>query len=118
MDRASAVIRRSSEMSPQQTRRRGMMERRLLTPDDSRFQNLVLFDMEVGAEVEYHEVSNSESLFILEGVFEVVLDGTTKAISVGDACYFPQESSHGLRCIEGPGRFLAIFAPARQTGGR
>ena len=55
----SFTIRRSAEMSPQQTRRAGLSERRLLGPELSQHQNVVLIDAEEGAEVELHRVPNS-----------------------------------------------------------
>ena len=105
----------SSAMIAQPTRRKGISERRLLTCADSHQQNIVLIEIEQGAEVEVHEVSNSESLFILEGEYEVLSSDTTETLYPGDLVHFPPRTFHGLRCAEGPGRFLAIFAPAKQA---
>jgi quercetin dioxygenase-like cupin family protein len=107
----TAIIRQSSPMVPLPTRRNGIRERRLLASEDSSHQHITLIDAEYGAEVEFHAVESSESFFVLKGSFEVLLAETTHIIGAGDLCHFPPKSSHGLRCIDGPGQFLVIFAP-------
>ena len=104
----------SSTEKLQSTRRLGVKEHRLLTQSDSSHQNIVFLEADQGAEVELHKIENSESLFILDGHFEVFSSETKELLKQGDLVYFPPQTSHGLRCIEGPGHFLAIFAP----GGR
>ena len=110
---SEALVRRSNKLSPSPTRRPRIRERRLITPEDSTYQNVVLLDTDEGAEVEFHLVVNSESLFILSGTFEVLLIDGVQTLQPGDLVYFPGNYSHGLRCSKGPGQFLAIFAPAR-----
>lgn len=112
MSEDSPILKKSSVLTSQQSRRRGIKERRLLTPEDSPYQNVVLIDAEHGAEVEVHQIATSESLFVLRGTFEVVLPDSTQTIRAGDICYFPPKTSHGLRCADGPGQFLVIFAPS------
>jgi quercetin dioxygenase-like cupin family protein len=108
------LVRRSKAMSPGPTRRGGIQERRLITPADSSYQNVVLVDANEDAEVEFHLVVNSESLFILSGTFEVRLNNNdVEVVQPGDLIYFPSNYSHALRCAKGPGQLLAIFAPAR-----
>ena len=110
----SSIIRRSSTMEPVPTRRRGIAERNLLTAGDSSYQHLVLIDAEYGSDVELHSVETSESIFVLKGSFEVLLPDTTQIIGTGDLCYFLPKTVHGLRCIDGPGQFLAIFSPGKK----
>jgi quercetin dioxygenase-like cupin family protein len=113
MTEKEPILRQSSTMERTETRRKGLFARRLITASDSRLQNVALMDAEVGATVEYHKIDISESFFILEGVFEVLLDqGETRRIGPGDLCYFYPDTSHGIRCVEGPGRFLIVFAPS------
>jgi len=68
-------------------------------------------DVEHGAEVEIHQIATSESIFVLGGTFEIILSGSTQRIGAGDICYFPPKTFHGLRCADGPGQLLVIFAP-------
>lgn len=104
---------RSSSIEAQPTRRERIRERRLLTQEESSYQNVVLIETEQDAEVELHEVGNSESLFVLDGQYEVISSDAAEPLHPGDLVYFPPQTSHGLRCVKGPGRFLAIFAPGR-----
>jgi quercetin dioxygenase-like cupin family protein len=107
------LIVRSTSLKPGPTRRRGLQERRLLTFKNSPYQNLVLIEMEEGAEVELHRVETSESLFVLQGAFEVIFPNGSQPLEVGDLCYFPPKTWHGLRCTRGAGQFLIVFAPSR-----
>ena len=111
------VIKRSSELTPSETRREGLYERLLLSADDSLHQNVVLFDAREGMEVEYHATVTGESLFILSGVHEIVLEDGRETVVEGDIVYFPPGSEHGMRCIE-PGRYLAVFAPSKAALGK
>jgi quercetin dioxygenase-like cupin family protein len=111
MNKDRMILRKSSLLKSQPTRRRGIKERRLLAPEDSPYQNVAIIDTEPGAEVEIHPISTSESIFVLRGTFEVVLPDSTQTIRAGDIYYFPPKTLHGLRCTDGPGQFLVIFAP-------
>lgn len=111
MDRDDLCITRNAAQAWRETRRPGIREKRLLGVEQSRNQNLVLVETDARAEVEQHEVRTSESIFVIEGHYEVVTQNTVERLGPGDCCHFPPGSSHGLRCLEGPGRFLAIFAP-------
>ena len=111
------VVKDCWEMPARPGRRRGFTERRLVGPAQSVEQNLVLIEADTGSEVELHPVSNSESLFFFEGVFEVTAPGNQvpMPLGAGDMVYFPPGASHGLRCITGPGRYLVVFAPAAKA---
>ena len=108
----AVIIRRSTEMSPVETRREGLYERLLLSAEESLHQNIVLFDAREGMEVEYHRIKTGESLFIMSGKHEVILQDRREILLEGDLVYFPPGSEHGMKCIE-PGRYLAVFAPSR-----
>jgi quercetin dioxygenase-like cupin family protein len=115
MEDVQVIIRNSSTIEPSQSRRHGILERRLLTSDDTKLQNVILVETEQGTEVEPHEIFTSESIFILSGSYEVVLETGTRPLNTGDLAFFHPHSSHGLRCVSGPGSFLVIFAPSSET---
>lgn len=112
MDEHDLFVTKSACKPWRPTRRVGIREKRLLTIEQSPHQNLVLVEMRPSAEVELHQIRYSESIFVIEGRYEVVTHKTTETLGPGDLCHFPPDSFHGLRCIQGPGRFLAVFAPA------
>ncbi len=109
------IIRDINALVAQPTRRPHIRERRLITPDDSAEQNVVLIDADAGAAVEVHPVPSSETLYFLSGEY-LVLTGTGEtAVGPGSCIYFPPGASHGLRCTAGPGQYLVVFAPARRS---
>lgn len=110
------LIRRSSRLEPTPTRRPGLRERRLLTPDDSAQQNAVLIDGDAGAEVELHPVPNSETFYVLRGALEVFTPDGRDTLGEGDLCHFEPGASHGVRILEPDTRFLVLFAPAGAGG--
>jgi|GEM_PF-2021664 len=112
----SFTIRRSAAMSPQQTRRAGLSERRLLGPELSQHQNVVLIDAEEGAEVELHRVPNSESFFVIQGELLVSGPDFGESLGPGDFCHFSPGMSHAVSVVAGPAQFLIIFAPAGRSG--
>ena len=88
------VIKRSSELKPVETRREGLYERLLVSAEESLHQNIVLFDAHSGMEVEYHPIVTGETLFIMSGVHEIILEGGTETLKAGDLVYFPPGSEH------------------------
>ncbi len=110
------TISRSAQMAPQATRRPGLLERRLLGPERSAHQNLVLIDAEEGAEVELHQVANSESFFVIRGELLVSGPGFEEALGPGDLCHFHPGMKHAVRVVSGPAQFLVVFAPGRSAG--
>ena len=111
------VIRKSSDMRPIETRREGLYERLLLSGEDSLHQNIVLFDAAEGMEVEYHAVATGESLFIMSGKHDVILEDGRHTLGEGALVYFPPGSKHGMKCLEA-GQYLAIFAPSKAALGK
>ncbi len=106
------IVRRAAEFGARASRRPGLRELRLLPAELCDHQNVILVEATAGAEVEEHRVATSESLYVLAGRFEATGGRQPVPLGPGDLVYFPPGASHGLRCVEGPGRFLAIFAPA------
>ena len=98
--RIPPIFRKSAEIRQEPGRRAGTTEKWLLEPGDSTLQNVLLVKTDAGAVVEYHEVGTSESLFVLEGVFEVLYDDPEeendrrafRRIEPGDFCSFPPHS--------------------------
>jgi quercetin dioxygenase-like cupin family protein len=115
MSEQNPIVRKSSHLAQEETRRIGIKERKLLLPEDSPHQNIVLIDADEGAEVELHSIGNSESIIILKGRFEVILPNSIQTLEEGDLCYFHPKSAHGLHCTQGPGQFVAIFAPTKHN---
>lgn len=112
MDEHDLFITKSAGKPWQPTRRAGVREKMLLPIERSPHQNVVLVEMHPSAEIELHQVRCSESIFVIEGRYEVVTHKNTETLGPGDLCHFPADSFHGLRCVQGPGRFLVVFAPA------
>ncbi len=110
-----AIVKQLGHVPPTPTRRAGFTERRLLTGADSPYQNVILVDAVAGAEVELHPVPNSESIFMVSGRAEV-FDGSTRSVlGPNDFVHFPPGAAHGMKIVEGPARYLVIFAPARNS---
>jgi quercetin dioxygenase-like cupin family protein len=105
------VVRKSSAQEPKPARRQGFRERQLIGPGESSDQHVILVDVDAGAEAQAHLVATSESLFVVSGIFEVSFDACSERIAAGDLCHFPTGTSHGLRCVEGPGQLLLVWAP-------
>jgi len=115
MSEVQPIFRKSSLLAQQPTRRAGIKERRLLSPEDSSYQNIVIINTDDGAEVELHQITTSESIFVLKGTFEVTLPDSSQTLEAGDFCYFPPKTSHGIQCVEGPGQFFVVFAPSKRS---
>jgi quercetin dioxygenase-like cupin family protein len=109
----NALIRLRSEASPKPSRRPGLAETILLGVEDCRTHNVVLVTVEAGSEVEVHEVSTHETLYVLSGAYELVLAEGNRNLGPGDLAYFEPGSAHGLACTSGPGQIVIIFAPPR-----
>lgn len=111
------IVRRSGEMAFSETKRKNVFEKRLILPEESQYQNVVLVEAQQGAEIELHKINNSESIFVLRGTFEVIFPDSSEdtKLEAGDICYFNPETLHGLRCIDGPGQILVIFSPKNNS---
>ena len=72
----------------------------------------MLIDAVSGVTVELHPVQNSESFFVLEGRLEIFGANFREQIGPGDLCHFPPAMAHGVHILEGPARYLVIYAPA------
>ena len=92
------------------TQREGVTAAKIIDADDSVTQNLAVVEIEAEARVEDHEISGSESIYVLQGAIEVKFDDTVELLLPGDLVYFPAGSSHSLEPKRTPCRLLLIFS--------
>lgn len=85
--------------------------RRLLMGHDSRLM-LVKVWFDQGAVGEVHSHPHSQGSFVLEGKFEVYVDGQKKLLGPGETFFVPSSADHGAVCIE-EGVLLDVFSPVR-----
>jgi len=110
----TTVIKKSSEFQFIESRRPGVRSCRVISTNESMEQNLMMVEMVLNAEVEYHRVENSESFLVLEGELEIILENERQRLGREDVCYFAPGESHGVKCLSPKARFLVVFAPARR----
>lgn len=53
----------------------------------------------------------SETIHILDGHFELVIDGEAQMVSPGDSVFIPAGTVHSARLLGGAGRRLLVFNP-------
>lgn len=109
------IFKSSNAIAFSATKRKGIVEKKLILPEESVYQNIILVKSDPGSEVELHKISNSESFFVLKGTYEIVFPNYAENIFLkeGDICYFNPETYHGLRCIDGPGQIYVVFSPSK-----
>lgn len=71
------------------------------------------WEVEAGAELPLHHHINEQVSHILEGEFEMTIDGETKVYSTGSIMVIPSNIEHSGKAIT-PCRILDIFNPARE----
>ena len=109
------VIARSAAFVPQATRRPGIRERVLLSREQCPHQNVVLLDLDAGAQVDQTPAPTSESLYVLEGSVEIRTAEWASVLGKGELCHLASGTLHGLRPVGGPAQILAIFAPPNEA---
>ena len=92
------------------SKRPGITTVQLLGPKKSPYQNIAIAHYKTGASVEMHQTNVPESIYILSGRFDLVLDLGTKKLEPGDTVYFPIGTSHGIDC-KATGTCLLFFTP-------
>jgi quercetin dioxygenase-like cupin family protein len=73
-----------------------------------------LIENEVGAGVEAHPVHRhpeSEAYYVLDGSFEVFVEGTTYVADAGTFVFIPADADHTFRAGPNGGRKLTIVTP-------
>lgn len=74
---------------------------------------LVKVKFEKGAVAPIHKHPHSQSAYIVEGKFDVIIGDHRTILSAGDGFYIPPDVEHGVTAIEA-GLVLDSFSPARE----
>ncbi len=73
----------------------------------------VEFAFEAGAVGALHSHPHEQASYVVEGTFEVTIDGRTETIGRGGSYIVPSGLVHGVRALE-PGRLVDVFTPPRE----
>ena len=87
------------------------LKRLLLGYDDQLMLVKVWF--EEGAVGEVHAHMHTQVSYVVEGKFEVFVDGHKLVLGPGESFFVPSHADHGAVCLE-EGILLDIFTPARR----
>ncbi|MEM1391574.1 MAG: cupin domain-containing protein [Pseudomonadota bacterium] len=87
------------------------LHRTLLGYDDKLMLVKVWFDK--GAIGERHSHPHSQVAYVVEGKFEVYIDGKTEILEAGGCFFVPPGAEHGAVCLEA-GILLDMFSPVRR----
>ena len=61
----------------------------------------------------HHHASESETIYVIEGSFEVDVDGHTHELGPGELVHVPSGVKHSGRCVgQAPGKRVLVFSPA------
>jgi quercetin dioxygenase-like cupin family protein len=60
----------------------------------------------------HRHLSESETIHVVAGRFELQVAGEAVAVGPGETVHVPVGVVHSGRCVEGPGRRVVIFSPA------
>ena len=85
--------------------------RTLLGYDEKILMAKVWFEQ--GAVGEVHSHHHSQVSYVVEGKFEVEVDGRKEVLGPGGCFFIPTMAPHGAVCLE-PGILLDVFSPARE----
>ena len=69
--------------------------------------------LDKGAVVPEHSHVHEQIINVLEGTFELTLDGETKTVSAGHVGVVPSNMKHSLIATTG-GKILDVFSPVRE----
>lgn len=89
----------------------GGIYRTLLGYDDKILMAKLWF--ETGAVGDVHTHPHSQVSYIIDGKFEVELDGRKQVLEAGGCVLIPSMKPHGTTCLEA-GVLLDVFSPARE----
>ncbi|MEZ5805345.1 MAG: cupin domain-containing protein [Rhizobiaceae bacterium] len=73
---------------------------------------MVEFAFEKGGEGWLHSHPHVQASYVVEGVFEVTIDGRTQTVAAGGAYIVPSNLVHGVKALEA-GRLIDAFTPHR-----
>ena len=74
------------------------------------------YDVDAGASIHEHHHPEEEVWNIVEGEFEITLDGEVTKLSAGDAAVVPGNVSHFVRAIT-EGKVIVVDHPVRASVG-
>ncbi len=60
-----------------------------------------------------HKHVHSQSSYVLNGEFDVSIDGITRTLKEGDSFFVPSGQTHGVLCTKA-GSLIEAFSPARK----
>lgn len=86
--------------------------RRLLLGHDEHLM-LVKVWFDKGAVGEVHSHPHSQGSYVVEGTFEVQVDGKTQVLGPGGSFFVPSGADHGAVCLE-EGILIDVFSPTRR----
>ncbi|NQT34308.1 cupin domain-containing protein [bacterium] len=92
------------------TKRDGVIAARMIGPEDSATQNVVIVELAENAVVEEHETETAESIYVLQGMIDLKYDGNSELLIPGDLAYFPRGTSHELVPRRTPCRLMLIYS--------
>ena len=87
------------------------IHRVMLGYDDHLMLAKVWFDKDAVGEVHAHP--HSQVSYVVEGQFEVYVDGKKQVLGPGGCFFVPSGADHGAVCLE-DGILLDMFSPARR----
>lgn len=75
--------------------------------------SLAFWEVDAGAKVPEHAHMNEQVMRVLEGKFELTLDGITKTYEPGDLVIIPPHVSHSGLALT-PCKLMDVFSPTRE----
>ncbi len=73
----------------------------------------VYWEIDEGAELPEHSHPHEQIVNVLEGTYELVVDGTPHVLKAGDVLVIPGDAPHSGRS-HGACRILDVFSPVRE----
>ena len=77
------------------------------------YMTLAFWDVEEGAEVPLHSHHNEQLMQVLEGCFELTLDGVKGEYKPGDLVVIPPHAAHSGKALTNC-KLMDIFSPVRE----
>lgn len=105
-------------MLPHPTAWAGLPEHTIAPGYHARFihasrMTFALWRVEPDAALPHHDHPHEQVTHILEGEFELVLDGVTHLLKAGDVLVIPPHAKHGGKALT-PCMILDVFSPVRE----
>jgi len=79
----------------------------------ARHITIIYWDFEAGVRVPQHSHVNEQVLNVMEGTFELTVDGSMKRMEAGFAAVIPSDAPHSGRAVTAC-RLIDVFYPARE----